>query len=323
LVDALDSLATTDEAAKPTVIMDAGICSTENLEYLRQKGHHWITVNRSPLSMASAAIREQVPDTKVHTKAGYEAHIWRLETLPDELKLGIWSEARQRSEAAIIASKRRRLEDELRKLKAGLSKKGHLKSHDRVLEKIGRLRERYALVGHHYDIKVTKNAKQQASDISWSHNQAAQNRDTRAGTYILRTSHTDWELDAILKTYWRLTEIESNFRSLKSELGLRPVWHHKTERIKGHLFIAVLALYGVTFMRLRLKNSDIHDSWTTVRNKLAGWIRVTTSMRTPSGALIEARVDARPNPEACAIARAAGVPFNANLQWRKHIKRTD
>ncbi len=86
LIDALDRSVTADEIVKPTVIMDAGICATENLEYRRQKGHHWITVNRSPLLMvAPAAIREPAPDTTVPTKAGYEAYIWQLETFPDEL----------------------------------------------------------------------------------------------------------------------------------------------------------------------------------------------------------------------------------------------
>ncbi|MCY4287173.1 MAG: hypothetical protein OXC63_01085 [Aestuariivita sp.] len=59
-----------------------------------------------------------------------------------------------------------------------------------------------------------------------------------------------------------------------------------------------------------------------LRHKPASWIRVTTSMTNSDGARIDVRVDARPNPEACAIAQAAGVPFDAKLQWRKHLKRS-
>jgi len=323
LSDAPDHLNTGDGADGPTVIMDAGICGGDNLEYLREKGYPWITVNRSPLSLAQVAIPEQDPETVVRTRAGYEARIWTLETLADEVRPCLWSEARQQGEAKIIAGRRDRFERELTSLKDGLSKKNHLKSYARVLEKIGQLRERHALVGHHYGIRVTPNAKRQASDISWRHSQAAEHRDMRAGTYILRTSHTDRDLDQVVRTYWRLTEIEASFRSLKPEPGSRPIHHRKTRRIEGHPFIAVLALHGVTLLRCRLKDHQIHDSWTTVRHRPAGWIRVTTAMTNTAGALTEVRVDARPNPEAGAIARAAGVPFRSNLQWRKHLRRPD
>ena len=96
-------------------------------------------------------------------------------------------------------------------------------------------------MGDRCDIKVAPNTKQNAIDISWGCNQTAELRDLREGTTILRTSHTDWDLDTILKTYWPLTEIEANFRSLKSELGSRPIYHHKTDRTAGHQFIAVSA----------------------------------------------------------------------------------
>lgn len=46
-------------------------------------------------------------------------------------------------------------------------------------------------------------------------------------------------------------------------------------------------------------------------------------MKNTAGARIEVRIDARPNPEAYAIAKAAGVPFKSNRQWRKHLKQTD
>ena len=111
--------------------------------------------------------------------------------------------------------------------------------------------------------------------------------------------------------------------TLNMSATVPPIWHHKTHRIAGHLFIAVLTRYGVTLTRLRLKDRNIHDSWTMLRHKLVRWTRVTTCMKNTAGARIEVRIDARPNPEACAIAKAAGVPFKSNRQWRKHLKQTD
>lgn len=109
--------------------------------------------------------------------------------------------------------------------------------------------------------------------------------------------------------------MEATFRSLKSELGLRPVWHRKSERIRAHLFIAVLACHGVQLLRRKLARQGIHDSWVTIRRKLGGWERVTTLLRTVGGRLIENCQDTAPGAEAERIARAAGV------EPRRHRKR--
>ncbi len=72
------------------------------------------------------------------------------------------------------------------------------------------------------------------------------------GGYVLRTSHTDWDCETIARTYWRLSEIEQTFRSMKSELGLRPI-HHRAE---AHLFLSVLAFHMAHLIR---------SSWGTLK----------------------------------------------------------
>jgi transposase len=67
------------------------------------------------------------------------------------------------------------------------------------------------------------------------------------------------------------------FRSLKSELGLRPNYHQKETRIEGHLFITLLAYHLVHTIRTQLKSQGIHDSWETLRRKLENQQRITVS----------------------------------------------
>ncbi|MCY3875341.1 MAG: hypothetical protein OXF88_13745, partial [Rhodobacteraceae bacterium] len=56
-----------------------------------------------------------------------------------------------------------------------------------------------------------------------------------------RPRQLDWDAETLWRTYSMLTDVESVFCSLKSELGLRPVYHRKQVRSDGHLFISVLA----------------------------------------------------------------------------------
>ena len=109
-----------------------------------------------------------------------------------------------------------------------------------------------------------------------------------------------------MRTYWRLTEIEATFRSLKTELGLRPIWHVKHSRIAAHLFLAVLAYHGVHLIRTRLKARDIPCRGRDPHPATA-LVRMTTTIRETNGRLIVNRQDVRPPAQVAQIARAVGV----------------
>ena len=71
-----------------------------------------------------------------------------------------------------------------------------------------------------------------------------------------------------------LTDLESVFRSLKSELGMRPVYHPKEDRCDGDLFITVLAYQAVQVIQRKFKDYGINESWTTLREKLGQQLRL-------------------------------------------------
>ncbi len=136
-----------------------------------------------------------------------------------------------------------------------------------------------------------------ASKISWHRKLAPDTTDTYPGVYCLRTSLTGWDESTLWKTYTMLTELEAVFRSLKSELGLRPVHHQIADRVSGHLFITVLGYHLIHFIRCRLKSADIHDSWTTLRNILLPHCRVTVSMHCKNNDTVHVRKSTQPEPE--------------------------
>ena len=156
-----------------------------------------------------------------------------------------------------MVRRRERFEAEVRALHAGLARKGCTKRYDKVLERLGRLKERYRQVAGQYDITVERGsgqgrAAQLATAIRIEPNGKHPARDAQAGMYVLRTSHTQWGPERVVQTYWQLAEIEAAFRSLKGEAGLRPIFHVKPSRIRAHLFLAVLAYHGVHLLRKRL-----------------------------------------------------------------------
>ena len=299
-----------DPNNRPTVIMDAGISTDDNLKFLKENGYDWICISRK----AREVPPDRAPDSTLHTKAKHLVEAWRISDKDaDELQLYARSEGRRQTEASILARRRSKLEAELQYLHDGLSLPRRMKRHDRVLEKIGRLKERYSGVASQYKIRIERTGDT-ATAVRFKRQDKAELADAAAGSCVLRTSHTDWNAEKILRTYWRLTDLENTFRQLKSELGLRPIWHSTDARISAHLFITVLAYHAVHLIRTRLRNNDINLRWDSIRNRMDSWRHVTTTQQTPTGQQVVVRQDARPSDEAATIARHANVHVGAYRQ---------
>ena len=196
----------------------------------------------------------------------------------------------------------------LTKLNDGLARPRAHKRLDQVWQRIGRLKAKHSRVASHYQISVTANeAGDQAVAVTWTRRPQDGSMVTHPGVYCLRSSETDWDEDALWRTYTTLTDVEAVFRSLKSELGLRPIYHRKPARADGHLFITVIAYQLVQVIRTRLRAHGEHARWTTLRRVLEGQQRVTATFRRPDGRTLHVRTATQAEPDQRAIYDALGV----------------
>lgn len=286
-----------------TVIMDAGIATEANIQWLKEQGYRYLVVSRKRQrdfdDSAAVTVKES---------AGQKVRVERRITESGEVELYCHSEAREQKEQAMQNRFAERFETALQTLQTGLTKKGCTKRYDKVLERIGRLREKYSRAAQHYEITVTPDESgTHAIAIHWKRNEKKGSQASHPGVYCLRTNILDWDEATLWRTYTMLTDLESVFRSLKSELGLRPNYHQKTERIEGHLFITLLAYHLVHILRIQLKAQDIHDSWQTLRQKMENQQRVTISLQDENGKTIHIRKATRAEPHQKTIYDALGI----------------
>ena len=118
-----------------------------------------------------------------------------------------------------------------------------------------------------------------------------------------------------------LTDLEAVFRSLKSELGMRPVYHQKTHRVEGHIFITLLAYNLVHQIRLRLKAHGIDESWETIRTTLSTQMRTTASVSGEHGEQIHIRKSSYPDGPQQVVLRALGLPWNPGKTQKTIVTR--
>src|SRR5699024_1639707 len=200
----------------------------------------------------------------VATASGHPVHVRSiLSDDSSEMRLYCHSEQRAKKEDSINQRFVKRFEAALQKLHDGLAKPRTTKKIDKVWERIGRLKEKSHGIGQYYDIDVIADDHHiNAVAITWQQRPVTTGRLAHPGLYCLRTNETNWDPERLWQTYVMLTDLEAVFRSLKSELGLRPIFHHKPERSAGHLFITVLAYQFVQIIRRHLRAQGINNSWT-------------------------------------------------------------
>ena len=138
---------TLDLRSPPTIVMDAGVATEENIAWLREQGYPYIVVSRK----RHLAFDE---DKAVVVKAGEDDTVraMRIERDNGEIELYCHSERREAKESAINERALSRFEQELQYLADGLDKPRRLKSANKVCEKIGRLRQKYARAAKDYEI---------------------------------------------------------------------------------------------------------------------------------------------------------------------------
>jgi transposase len=288
------------------VVMDAGIATAANIQWLCAKGYGYLVVSRErsrqfngedAVSLVTAS-DETVRCQKVVAEDG------------QEVRLYCHSSGREQKEQAMAKRFAGRFEAGLNALNAGLQRPRTEKHPDRIWERIGRLKEKQHGIGQYYQIDLQTDASgERALSITWQKQAIQGSYVDLPGVYCLRSNQCQWTEEQLWHTYMMLTDLEAVFRCFKSDLGFRPIFHHKEERADSHLFITVLAYQLVQLIRRRLKESDIDfkSNWRTLREMMSTQCRVTASFRRADGKALHIRKATRAEPEQMAIYRALKV----------------
>ena len=278
LKEMIESLVTIrpDLSKQRTVILDAGVATEENVRYLQQNHFHYIVVNRSKGAFT-------VEDTdKMQLIYSDDDQQFKVEVSRQHKAGEAWllcrSTGRQQKERGIRRRQENLFIERLKYYRKGLDQKGHTKVYAKVIEMIGRLREKYPRASKRYEIMVIPDddpvrRSTIARDIIWK--KRTESAGKFDGCFVLRTDRFDMTAGQIWKTYLMLTRVEKAFRCLKSSLGLRPVFHQVQQRADAHMFISVLAYHILHIIEHRLRMHGDHRSWETIRDVLCTHQRLT------------------------------------------------
>jgi transposase len=222
-------------------VMDRGMVSAENIAWLNSTGRRYVIgTARAELGRFAKQITEKTDWRQI--REDIEVKICRGPERSETFLL-CRSASRSEKEKAIHERFSKRIEEGLHSLGRRIEKSHSALDRGALERQIGRLLERNSRASARYSISLTDDKATPAGvKVKWSTRLEWDDwAKLTEGTYILRSNIHNWTDEQLWKTYIQLTEAEAAFRIQKSDLCIRPIWHHKQGRIKAHILICFLA----------------------------------------------------------------------------------
>ena len=223
-------------------VMDRGMVSEENLEFMRRRGAKYLVGTSK--SMLKRFERELAEANWEDVQPGVDVKLCPSLEGAEETYVLCRSQKRKEKEMAILNRFVSRLEVALNKL-VQQAEQGKIRNRQKVERRIGRLLERNSRAaslfevcveetGSGKDARLTIHVRRNEERYGWVSN--------TGGSYLLRTNWNEKDPHQLWKTYIQLTQVEDAFRITKSDLGIRPIYHHKSNRTQSHILVCFLAL---------------------------------------------------------------------------------
>jgi transposase len=222
-------------------VLDRGMVSEENLRFLRERGGQYIV--GTPKALLREFEQHLTDKNWTTAQAGVEV---KLVPSPDGNETFILARSadRRTKELAMHEKFTARLEAGLQKMRVA-AESGRLKDEQTAAQRLGRLKQQNWRASQAFNVTIKKLDKprgKQRLQISWERQAKFTEWSQLAdGCYLLRSNLTGVDAATLWRRYIQLTEAEWAFRITKDELAIRPIWHHKDDRVKAHILVCFLA----------------------------------------------------------------------------------
>ena len=283
----------------PMVILDGGIATKANRKFLRDKGWRYL-VNETRTGRGKWAdlFADDSSFSLITGRDGKSPVRVRLvEQNVDGAKEHVIlckSEGRREKEMAIRSRAEEKLVEKLKTLGERIES-GKLKDTEVIQRRIGRILSQHSRVARYYEVRLDTSPHPK---LVWAmRGQLHEAHDQLLGCYVLRCCGAPTvDPQQLWEIYMTLCKAEDGFRCLKSDLGLRPIRHHKEKRADGHVFISVVAYHLLRQIVYRLEQAGDHRSWDTLCRIVCTHAYCTIVVPTLDGGTHRIRRAGQPDP---------------------------
>jgi transposase len=295
-------------------VLDRGMISEGNVAFLQAEGRRYIV--GTPKSMLKQYEQDLITGNWDSVHEGLEV---KVVTGPDgdETFILCRSQDRREKEKAMHNRFEKRIEEGLVRLSGRLAKAKKEPNEQQVQRQIGRLLQRNSRAAGLFDIHVKKieRDKRRGLQVTWRKRQDWRRwSELSEGCYLLRSNVNDWTGQDLWKAYTQLTEAEAAFRIQKSDLKIRPIWHHKQERVQAHILVCFLAYVLWKTLRQCCTRAGLGDEPRRMFDELARIKLVDVLLPTRAGPVIRRRCVSRPTDHQAILLHRLGLTLPTRLE---------
>ena len=295
-------------------VFDRGIVSEDNLEFLRNRQGRYVV--GTPKALLRKFERELVEQGWEEVTPGVE--VKRCPS-PDGEETFILAKSRDRAakEQAIHERFVTRIEAGLQAIQAAAAS-GRLKDPEQAGRRIGRLLGSNSRGAGCFDVRVTTLDPPQGKirlSVAWTKRKAWQDWATLSeGCYLLRSNLHGHEAAELWKVYMQLVDVEAAFRTQKSELVLRPIWHQHKPRVQAHILVCFLAYVLWKTLQQWMQASGLGSAPRTLLNELSRLKSTDVILPTAEGRKVRLRCISQPEPDLAVLLYRLGIAPPRRLQ---------
>ena len=291
-------------------VMDRGMVSADNLEFLKRDGRRYIL--GTPKSMLRKFEQDLLASDWRQVHEGLEV---KLCPGPEgeEVFILCRSDQRRLKEQAMHDRFQQRIEQKLEALAQACGKRKQ--DPLRVARQVGRLLGRNSRAAGLFDVRVEVDAHGGAC-LRWS--KCNERRDwmkLSEGCYLLRSNVTDWSAEELWRAYIQLTEAEAAFRLHKTDLVMRPVWHQKQHRVQAHILVCFLAYVLWKTLGLWCQRAGLGDEPRKIFTEFEQISLVDVLLPTRTGVVIRKRCISRPTDHQAILLQRLGLDLPSRLDF--------
>lgn len=290
-------------------VMDRGMVSEKNLEFLRKEGRRYLV--GTPKSLLKKYEQELLSNDWHKIREGIEVKLLKtppseddeasadgpaagasLGTEAAEMFILCRSSDRVKKDEAIVRRFEHKIEERLHAMSARCQ--AQHRDVQKVEREVGRMLAHNTRAARLFEIQVEKR-DDGGAQLTWKKIEGVRDWATlSAGCYLLRTNVLDWADDELWRTYMQLTEAEAAFKIHKTDLSLRPIWHQKQDRVLAHILVCFLGYVLWKTLGQLCRQAGLGDEPRRVLDELAEIRLVDVVLPTRDGLEIRQRCVSHP-----------------------------
>ena len=291
-------------------VMDRGMVSAENVEFLQTGGRRYIL--GTPKSMLRKFEQQLLDETWKEVHAGLEV---KLCSAPEGQEVFILCRSAQRrlKEQAIHDRFEQRIEQKLEQMAASCRRR----KQDPLLlaQRLGKMLGRNSRAAGLFRVHI-KTDSGGGAHLEWSKRDDWRDwAKLSEGCYLLRSNVTDWSGEELWRAYMQLTEAEAAFRIHKGDLVLRPVWHHLQHRVQAHILVCFLTYVLWKTLGQWCHDAGLGDEPRKIFAELEQISLVDVVLPTRTGIQIRKRCVSRPTEHQAILLQRLGLELPTCIEF--------